>query len=157
MPELGVTSLGWLSSCACALAAFSIKIRVITYWPLWTNGFYWTNEMVGIKYPSSHLLHYVHFLLWDQMQNLRVAWFVPHPHSPTEPMPGGAASFPSHLWIFHPPNKTSFSSLLLMAFDLLPSVKITSIISSSLTQWTLNPSYTQQFLLYCGSSDVKVK
>jgi hypothetical protein len=39
---------------------------------------------------------------------------------------------------------------------LLSSVKITSIISSSLTQWTLNPSQIHLFLLHCGFSDVKV-
>lgn len=93
------------------------------------------------------------FKVWGQLQDL---WVVSlgSLHSPNEPMP----SWSCQLSFSHMDNlasKKSFSPLLFMAFDLLPSVQITSIISSSLTQWTLKSSCIHLFPPYHGFSDVK--
>lgn len=88
--------------------------------------------MLGVACPPPHLLCSIHLMLQD------FGWFSLTPSTALmNPCLAEAASSPftsfSHPPKNHPP-------LLSKAFDLLPSVKITSIISSSPAQGTLMSS-----------------
>lgn len=117
------------------------------------SAFMWTLRQWVWKYPSSYPLPGTHWMFRGQLQDLWV--LLPGSlRCPNESMPGWSCQL-SFTHMHNLSSKKSSSSLLFMAFDLLPSIKTISIISSSLTQWTLKSSCIHLFLPYHGFSDVK--